>query len=70
MRKLSFKSWISLFECVDFPIGDLANDIKSDKTFPKENDREVILAYLKNRHANKEVIQTFIDAWDYYLKSR
>lgn len=69
-RPITFKTWLLKFECVDFPIGDLAKDVKADKSFPKENNKEAILNYLHFKRANYDAIQTFEDAWDYYLKSR
>lgn len=70
MNKITFKTWILKFECVDWPIGDLASDIKSDRYFPKANDKETILNHLISKNASNAAIETFNDAWDYYLKSR
>ena len=70
MNKITFKTWILKFECVYWPIGDLASDIKSDSHFPKANDRETILNHLISKNASNAAIETFNDAWDYYLKSR
>lgn len=70
MAKISFRNWVVKFESVDLPIGDLANDIKTDSRFPKENDKEIIMRYLRNRRACKDAIETFENAWNYYLKSR
>lgn len=70
MNKNTFKAWILKFECVDLPIVDLAKDIKSDSNFPETNDKEVILNHLIDKNASSAAIETFNDAWDYYLKSR
>jgi uncharacterized protein YozE (UPF0346 family) len=70
IRLKYFRTWILHFVDVDLPIGDLASDIKNDPEFPRANKKEVILEYLRSRQAIPEAIQTFEDAWDYYLKSR
>lgn len=68
---ITFREWILKFVDVDLPIGDLANDIRQDKYFPKDNKREVLYEYLVSKSQNdRNVLNTFTDAWDYYLKSR
>ena len=46
MYKPSFKTWIKKFKCEDTPIGDLARDIKIDKTFPLSRRKATIEDYI------------------------
>lgn len=68
--KSKFVTWLENFKSVDLPIGDLANDVLSDKEFPKKSDKELILNHLRKKHACYEVIKTFEVVWDFYLKSK
>lgn len=71
MVDLDFKTWILHFKNVDRPIGDLATDIARDNEFPTENSKEVIRNYLKRKSSFSivsAVLETFDNAWDYYLK--
>jgi len=52
----------------DTPIGDLAFDVTRDKTFPKENDREVIQNHLARKGACKECLTAFRRAWQQYSR--
>lgn len=74
-RKLNmdFKTWIQHFKEVDRPIGDLAKDTEKDKNFPIQNDKNVIRKYLEDETPHRSlttVLETFDNAWDYYLKDR
>lgn len=64
-----FKEWIAHFKNIDLPIGDLAKDIYESKDFPEDDNLIDILNYLLSKKASEEAIQTFIQAWEYYLAS-
>ncbi len=65
---MTFKEWISRLESRNTPSGDLARDIKDDKTFPAENSREAILLYLESRHACDGALDAFKTTWASYQK--
>ncbi len=45
---MTFKEWvIQKYDGQDSPRGDLAYDLKRDKTFPNDGDKEKILSYLE-----------------------
>lgn len=70
---MDFKTWVLHFKGVDRPIGDLANDIEKDDDFPTENDKSVIRDYLERKsdfRITSKVLETFDNAWDYYLKDK
>lgn len=70
---MDFKIWIHHFKDVDRPIGDLAKDIAGDKEFPSKNDRKLIRDYLEKKadyRAQEAVLETFDNAWSYYMKDR
>lgn len=64
---LTFKKWLINFKDIDFPIGDLAKDIGSDKEFPNEiNSLESLSSYLHSRNATSKVLETAKNAFIYY----
>lgn len=67
---MSFKDWaIKTYLNKDNPNGDLAEDIFWDETFPKENEYNRILNYIKFRsHYDRDVIDTFKYCWRRYLQ--
>lgn len=62
----TFRVWIRQFEGDDNPMGDLSQDIKNDREFPKINDYDEILSYLRIKNACFACIQTFQKAWKDY----
>lgn len=70
MRKSDFVLWLEKFKSVDLPIGDLAIDVLSDKSFPQTSNKDVILNHLKRRNACTEAIQSFEAVWDFYIKTK
>lgn len=66
MIELTFKNWLLRFSEVNLPIGDLAREVKDDKSFPIQNSHKAILNYLENQHAGDPAIVTFENAWSYY----
>lgn len=67
MGKSKFQKWLSHFETVDRPIGDLAKDVAADKDFPTVSDKAVILNHLKANHACDEALETFESVWAFFL---
>ena len=65
---MTFKDWISRLESRSTPSGDLARDIKRDKSFPEENSREAIFSYLESNHACDGAIEAFKTTWASYQK--
>ncbi|MBU2703601.1 uncharacterized protein YozE (UPF0346 family) [Sporomusaceae bacterium BoRhaA] len=68
-KAMKFNIWISYFQDVDLPIGDLARDIRDDENFPDTNDYKKLLNYIKNRSENDTVIDVFKSVWKYYSES-
>ena len=69
MYKPSFKIWIKKFKCEDTPIGDLARDIKIDKTFPSSRCRITLENYLLSKNACSSAMDAFNEAFELYKKS-
>lgn len=66
----TFKSWLSRFESVDLPIGDLAKDVANDADFPEDDDFSEIAAHvLRHRASDGVVLSVLAEAWSYYLSS-
>lgn len=66
----TFKSWIARFAGVDLPIGDLVADIDCDRSFPGVDDYDQLLDHITLvSHNAPDVIETFKQAWSYYLAS-
>lgn len=66
----TFKTWIKHFNGVDLPIGDLAEDICSDKHFPEDaDDFDEIYDYLRDKTTSYEVLDTFLIVWHFYRSS-
>lgn len=66
----TFKTWISKFEGVDLPIGDLAYDIQRDPDFPEDNDFGIIHEYITYKTSDSGIIETFVTVWNFYLSTR
>ena len=66
-----FYRWLKKQVQRDDPIGDLANDAKSDSTFPvSSNSFEEITHYLMMRDACSEAIVALREAWDEFTRKR
>lgn len=67
----TYKEWIiQRYLGKDSPRGDLAYDIKYDKTFPRGcASREQILEYLNSRNACDGAIKAFESTWSNYCKT-
>lgn len=66
----TFKTWIVNFVSVDLPIGDLAQDIASDKDFPEEDDYGEICEHISTKcKRDSAILETFALAWGYYVAS-
>ena len=61
-----FKTWIKQFKKENTRFGDLARDIQSDESFPRKNNYEEMIDYLKMGDASSNAIDTFKDAWKSY----
>lgn len=66
---MTFKKWISYFEEVDLPIGDLAKDISNDPSFPDSVVYEEMSDYLMSKGADSEVLDLFRHVFDFFLAS-
>ncbi|QHT61727.1 hypothetical protein GXP70_18265 [Paenibacillus lycopersici] len=67
----TFKTWIACFKGVDLPIGDLADDILRDSSFPDEDDFGLILEHLSTKSkGNSNVLETFALVWSFYQVSK
>ncbi len=63
---MSFRVWTRQFIDDNNAIGDLARDIDDDSNFPKKNDYNTLLNYLKDRNACDNAIQTLKESWYQY----
>ncbi len=63
---ISFRVWIRQFIDHNNAIGDLARDINDDSNFPKKNDYNTLLVYLKDHDACDDAIQTLKESWQQY----
>lgn len=67
----TFKTWIIRFRGVDLPIGDLADDIAKDESFPDEDYFLEIWEHISNKCGqDPDILETFSLAWNYYLASK
>lgn len=67
----TFKTWIIRFRGVNLPIGDLANDIAKDESFPDEDYFLEIWEHISNKCGqDPDILETFSLAWNYYLASK
>lgn len=64
---MTFKTWIKQFRGEDSPIGDLAEDIHRDKSFPCTDRFEKMISYLVNHNACEECIREFSGAYIEYM---
>ena len=69
VKDMKFKIWISYFQDVDLPIGDLARNIRDDENFPDTNDFKVLLNYVKRNIGNDTTTEVFKNVWKYYSES-
>jgi len=67
---MSFYNWMmQKYLKKDTWRGDLARDMKEDKNFPVDGEKESILEHLKNRHACSECIDVFKKCWRDYERA-
>ena len=64
---MTFKTWIKQFQGEDSPLGDLAEDIYRDKSFPCTDKFEKMISYLVSRNACMECIREFSGAYIEYM---
>ena len=62
----SFKEWLFNFIDTDTNLGDLATDVKRDKSFPDCSDKGTLMEYIRRRTPNKHVHNTLSAAIDLY----
>lgn len=67
---MTFKSWIKKYKGQNSPIGDLANDIIIDKSFPSSASYDTILTYLESLNAFDGAIDAFKEAWKIYEQQK
>lgn len=67
---MTFKMWIQKFKGENNPIGDLANDIAADISFPNSTSYEDILAYLEELDAFDGAVNAFKEAWGLYERQK
>lgn len=63
-----FKEWLSRFEGVDLPIGDLANDVKRDSCCPETEDYAKLHSYFESK--GERVVRTFESVWAFYSSTK
>ena len=68
---MTFTEWLSKYRKKDSPLGDLADDVARDLSFPADpQDLEALLGHLRSRRASQEALQTASDAWKRYLRAK
>lgn len=65
---MTFKTWIKQFKGEDSPLGDLAEDIYRDKSFPYTYKFETMIYHLMNHNACDDCIREFSGAYINYIK--
>jgi hypothetical protein len=65
----TFKAWLLNFKGVDLPIGDLAEDVSTDASFPDDDFGEILEHLIDKSRNDSEVLQTFYEAWSFYQLS-
>lgn len=66
---MDFKNWITQYKDLDNLIGDLAQDISKDSSFPTGSDRLEIKQYLEYKASpefSDVIIETFEKSWEIY----
>lgn len=67
---MTFYDWMmSRYLKKDTPRGDLAHDMQRVTDFPREDDYDRLLTYLKRHHACREWIALFKRCWRDYQKT-
>jgi len=64
---MTFKTWIKQFQGENSPLGDLAEDIYRDRSFPCTDKFEKMISYLVSRNACMECIREFSGAYIEYM---
>ena len=68
MVKITFRAWLKTQSKEQSPVGDFARDVKQDRDFPKEQDHDVIRAYLDSL-ASDLALDAFEQAWSMWDQS-
>lgn len=66
----TFKKWLSKFESVDLPIGDLARDVSNDSNFPTSEDYRVLYRYLESNFGHPNALYTLKTTWRFYQQTK
>lgn len=70
-RPASFREWLAQFASEESAIGDLARDAAADRSWPPSPaGRDELVAYLTDRDAAPEAIDTLLYAWQRYQVQR
>lgn len=64
---MTFKTWIKQFQGEDSPLGDLADDIQRDTSFPYTRNFEKMVCHLIAHNACADCIRTFSGAYIEYM---
>lgn len=68
---MDFYNWLMRFKDVSLPIGDLARDAKSDRSFPKGNlDWKTLRKHIKSVNPQNLELQIVRNAFNYYLAEK
>lgn len=62
-----FKEWLLNFIDTDTNLGDLAKDVKKDRSFPDCSDKDTLMKYIESRTPNEIVHRTLSAAIDLYI---
>ena len=63
---MTFKNWILCHVGENSPLGDLANDVVTDGSFPETESKEEIETYLDSKNACEGALNAFNHAWNMY----
>ena len=70
---MNFKAWVLNHVKESTPRGDLARDIRADKTFPENyTEPDQIEAYIRSRNVtvdSSEACKVFRRVWNQYVKA-
>lgn len=68
---MDFYNWLMRFKDVSLPVGDVAREIRSDRSFPKGNlDWETLEKYIKSVNPQNPELEIVRNAFNYYLAEK
>lgn len=68
---MDFYNWLMRFKDVSLPVGDVAREIRSDRSFPKGNlDWKALKKYLKSIGFSDSKLEIVKNVFNYYLAEK